>query len=747
MFDLNDEKHTTHKPGTPEGRMVVNADLDEDKPEDKEAEAERERKEALHTRLMGYYRTEMARQESNRMEQALDANYYDHIQWTDEEIAVLRERGQAPIVYNVLANTVNWVIGSEKRGRTDFKVLPRGKEDSKPAEAKTKFMKYLSDVNRTPFHRSRAFEDTVKVGIGWLETYVDEDSDTEIIKTRYESWRNMLWDSAATEMDGTDGRYQFRSKFTDEDVAVMLANGDKETVARAVSDSSTYASSDLMDGDLVMDSLENSLSEATSLGSIEMIKRRRVRLIEAWYTAPANVKVLRGGPLSGEDYDEQDAEHVAAVQSGQSKVISKGRMEMRVALMTTKDILYDGKSPFKHNRFKFIPIWGYRRDHDNLPYGLIRGIRPIQDAVNKRASKALHILSTNKILMEEGAAPDGMSRDEFAEEANRPDGVIEYRKGYKLELNADRNLGAEHMNQMSVDVNMIQQVGGVTDENLGHSTNAASGKAILARQEQGSITTNKLFDNLRLAVQMEGEIELSLMEQYITEEKQFRITNMRGVPEFITVNDGLPENDIARTKADFVISESDWRASMRQAQTEALTELMMKLPPEVVLLMLDLVVDGMDIENREEIVKRLRSHNGQKDPDQTEPTPEEIAAAQQAQKQQQFMEEQAMVALDGEKAKNEKVRAETARIAKQSINDSMTATNTALTAAQMVVAVPTIAAVGDSLLAQAGWKGAHIAAGGIGQMPTMPPQQIQQQAPMQDPAQMQPEQQPMPIPA
>jgi hypothetical protein len=738
MFDLQDEKTTRHHAQGPDGQSMVG------EPEKEEAPAhalDSERNKALHRRLMGLYRAEMQRQETNRLEQSIDADYYDHIQWTEEEKAALRDRGQAPIVYNVLGQTINWVIGSEKRGRTDYKVQPRGKEDAKPAERKSKYMKYLSDVNRSPFHRSRAFEDTVKVGIGWLESYINDMDDDEQIRFRYESWRNMLWDSAGTELDCSDWRYIARAKWVDEDIAVMLASDREACIKRAVTDSATYGSYDNANGDGPMDSQEQSMDEMSIMGAGDMFRRRRVRLIEFWYRAPVNVQVMRGGMFNGEEYDPEHEGHAAEKAGNTTTIVSKGKMVMRVALMTENDMLYDGPTPFKHNKFKFVPVWGYRRDKDGLPYGIIRGIRPIQDAVNKRASKALHILSTNKVVMEDGALPDGMTIDEFADEVSRPDGIITYRKGYKIDLNADRQLGAEHMNQMSVDIGMIQQVGGVTDELLGRSTNAVSGIAVEKRQEQGSVATNKLFDNLRLAVQMVGEIELSLIEQYATEAKQFRVTNMRGSPEFITVNDGLPENDITRSKADFVISEADWRATMRQAQTEQLTELMMKLPPEVVVQMLDLVVDSMDIENRDEIVKRLRKMSGQRDPDATEPTPEEQEAAQAQAAAQQLQQQQVELAMRDQEAtigktlaEADRIKAETNRVNKLAISASMLAANDAMTAATLAIASPTVATVGDALLNQAGWKGAHAANIAAAGLPPMPPPAPPPQ-PMPDPGQ------------
>ncbi|MDI9814949.1 hypothetical protein QM436_18990, partial [Acinetobacter baumannii] len=78
------------------------------------------------------------------------------------------------------------------------------------------------------------------------------------------------------------------------------------------------------------------------------------------------------------------------------------------------------------------------------------------------------------------------------------------------------DLAPAHLELASRSIQMIQQVGGVTDELLGRATNAVSGVAIKARQEQSSVATNKLLDNLRLAFQQHGEKELSLIEQFMT---------------------------------------------------------------------------------------------------------------------------------------------------------------------------------------------------------------------------------------
>lgn len=714
--------------------------------------------QALHNRLMAYYLRELRRQEENRAEMATDEEFYDNNQWSETDKATLKERGQVPIVYNVLKPTCDWIIGTEKRSRTDFKILPRRKDASKPAERKTQLMKYLADVNRSQFGKSRAFEDCVKVGVGWLECGVQDDDDGEPVYDRWESWRNILWDSASVEADMSDCRYMARQKWVDLDIARSMFPKRAGTVDAAAVESDRFLM-DFTNGDTAMDSIEISDGMYRSDRQDFAYNRPRVRLIEIWYRAPVKVKKLRGGEFSGELFDEEHPGHAEQVAGGHAVVISKVFMRMHVAIMCTKGLLFVSQSPYRHNLFPFTPIWCYRRGMNALPYGVIRGLRDNQQDVNKRASKALHILSTSKTIMDEGAVPD---LDDFKEEVSRPDAIIVKKQGKELVINADRELAPAHLDLMQRSIEMIQSASGVTDENMGRKTNATSGVAIQARQNQGSLATAGIFDNLRLANQVHGEKSLSLIEQFFTDAKSFRITNMRGTPEYVTVNDGLPENDIVRTKADFIISEDDWRMSVRQAQVAELMGLMQQLAPvapQIAMVTLDLIVEAMDVPNRDELVRRIRQQTGMRDPDAEGPTPQEIAKAKEQAEQQamqkamvqaQIAEKQASAALKGaqaEKTSGEvqiKAQEALAAIAGQNVETQ----KAALEAALIMLASPPAAPVADGVLHEAGFKGrteseddAHLQAALDAQNAQQQQAMAEQQAAQQQAAQGQQEQQ------
>lgn len=576
-----------------------------------------------------------------RSECMRDHDVYDGDPWTAEDREEIEARGQKAINFNRTKPTCDWLIGTEKKNRIDYNVLPRTEEDAKGAEVKTQVLKYLSDVNHLPVERSQAFKDSVLSGLGWLEAGKCDEPGEEMIFIDYEDWRNLWYDPLSVRLDLKDCRFMFRRKRSDLDVACAMfpdSAGELQlNIKMNNNDDSWDESSHDPDTDL-----EAQIEDQGSDGSGEYSGRPRVELIECWYRTPERVDVLKDGSerigtLQGVRYNQNDEEHRTIVDGGFASVTNSIRMIMRCMIFSGNTILQDEDSPYNHGRFPFVPIWGYRKKKDNTQYGVVRNIRDIQDDLNKRRSKALFILSTNQIIMDDGAVDD---EDELAEEVARPDGIITKKKGYELEINNDRSLAREHVDMMMQDAEYIESVGGVTDEQMGRETNAVSGKAIEARKEQGNIVNSELFDNLRVSTQLLGEIILSLVEQFYTEEKIIRLTNEKNQPEFINLNQPDPVtgemlNSITASKADFVVDETAFSASVRRATFESLMDMITKLPPEVSIALLDLIVNLSDIPGKDDLVARIRAVNGMSDPDIDPDDPEQQAEVEAKRQQEE----------------------------------------------------------------------------------------------------------------
>lgn len=667
-----------------------------------------------HDKRRAWFLAEASRQSANRAMMAKSEAFYDGNQYEFEDAQELRDRGQPVVVYNEVKPTIDWLIGTERKTRVDFMVVAddEGEEADNDATLKTKLLKYLDETNRASFERSYAAEDAFKAGIGWMEVGLRGDKNGTPIYLGAESWRNILWDSMATKRDLSDTRYLFRIKVVDLDVAIALfpdkkdkleacaQNGDDAEILR------NWLGTGLIAGLDAFSSTDDKLDYLTAKPVDMFNTRERVLLLECWSREPFHNK-----------------------EPGPYGIADPMTWRIMCSIMTEKDTLIESWSPFKHDRFPFIPYWAYRNKRTGLPYSPICQLMGPQEALNHRMSRSLYEASANQLLMEEDSFnPEVMDIDEIRAELDDPHGTAVFARGALAGgkvRDRDNNASAQfQLNLAQYDMNSIRQMSGVTGENRGLDTNATSGRAVLAKQEQGSLITMELFDNLLFARQMEGEMALSLSEQFITQPMTVRTSGDSGKREYTRINDPQPDgtylNDITQRQAHFTVGEQAWKQSFAEAAFEQLMQVMTQLAsaaPQIVVNLLDVIFEmHPNLPRKQTILKRIRSVNGQAD-DSGKMTPEQQAEMQQKQQMAQAQFEAQMAQLQAQireaQAKGEKLEADA--MAKRLEGLYLSAQ-----AAQVLSMAPQITPVADELLKSVGFKDMN--GPGVIDPAAMPPQ-------------------------
>ena len=694
---------------------------------DKSPAAVRER----HDKRRDWFLSEASRQSANRMMMARSENFYDGNQYEFEDAEELRARGQPVVVYNEVKPTIDWLIGTERKTRVDFLVVAddEGEEADNDATLKTKLLKYLDETNRAVFERSHAAEDAFKAGIGWMEVGLRGDKNGPPVYLGAESWRNILWDSMATKRDLSDARYLFRIKVVDLDVAIALfpdkkaelescaQNGDDAEVLR------NWLGTGLIAGLDAFSSTDDKLDYLTAKPVDMFNTRERVLLLECWSREPFHNK--EPGPFG---------------------IADPMTWRIMCSIMTEKDTLIESWSPFRHDMFPFIPVWAYRNRRTGLPYSPILPLIGPQESLNHRMSRSLYEASANQLMMEEDAInAEVMDVDEIRTELDDPHGTAIFARGAlaggKVRDRDNKGTAQFLLNLAQHDVMSIRQMSGVTGENRGLDTSATSGRAVLAKQEQGTLLTMEMFDNLLMARQIEGELVLSLAEQFMTQPMHIAVAGENGKREFNSINqpghDGEYLNDITKRKAKFTVGEQAWKQSFAEAAFESLMQVMTQLAsaaPQVVVNLLDVVFEmHPNLPRKEAILKRIRAVNGQT-ADDGKMTPEQQAAQQQqqamAQAQFQAQMAQMQASIREAQAKGEKLEADA--MAKRLEGLYLSAQ-----AAQVLAMAPQITPVADELLKSVGFKDMNgqgvIDPAAMPQqaMPPTTPQPMQQ--PMQQP--------------
>lgn len=657
------------------------------------AEAERIQLEQLKS----WRDQELARQASNRYQMAIDEDFYDGIQWTVEDARELMARGQSPVVYNETKPTIDWLIGTERRTRIDHKIVPtqRGEQALKDAINKTKLVKYLTEVNRTVYNRSRAFEDQVKAGVGWIDVGISDQAGEEPIRDSYESWKNVLYDSLGQDRDiNRDARYLFRMKWVDIDIAQAYFPDKADALERAAESNPGNRGFEWWFGRRLseLDPDEGTVLQSRwqhyDASAWLYNPRDRVQIFECWWKRPEVIEYSLGP-------GHQDR---------------RVKMAMYVTIFTDDAVLWEGPSPYRHGKFPLIPLWCFRRSRDGAPYGVVRNIRGPQESLNKRMSKSLFVMSSNQLVLESSAIDESvMGEDEIRQEAAAPDGMIVLADGglEKFKLERQNEVAVGHLQLADRDKVAIRESSGVSSESLARDTNVTSGVAMRAKHEQGSLLNLPIFDNLRMARQIEGEIKVSLIEQFYTEEKVFRLTGERSTDDWVEINvrdevTGDVLNDVTAFKAKFVVDEQDFREDIQRAMFESLMELLNQIAtvnPQFAMNVMDLVIEYSDVPGRETIVKRIRELTGQTDPNEM-PNPEveakkvKDAAMQEAAKELELRQLEAKVKeIEGrvEKASAEKLLR---------LTEAMFS---ALQAAGIVAQVPGTTPIADEILRSAGF--------------------------------------------
>lgn len=604
----------------------------------------------------GLYQRELDIQAESRSERALDTAFYDGDQFTDEELAEYESRGQTARVFNEIKPTVDWLLGGERRVRTDWAVLPRTEDDSEASIRKTKLVKYVDDINNARWHRSEAYADMTKNGEGWTWITYEPNNDGENqIMLQHEHWRYVLCDSKSRRRDMTDMQYLWRVKILPLETLVNHFP-EKETELSNLADDMYILEQDLLDESL--EGIEQG-QESRSIRSGTMNfdqsagDREGVKVYEFWYKQNERVKILKGdGSFNGSVYDPKNEEHKILIQHYGFKVVEVTREQMYCSMYTDDTVLYRQKSPYKHNRFPAVRRFAYIKDRDGTVYGVIRSVRDPQSDLNIRRNKALFMMNTVRVVMDEGAVKD---KAVLAEEVARWDSIIEKKPNANLEIIEGTERANAQLNVGEQNSAYIRQISGVTGENRGMDTNATSGIAIQARQEQGTVISTVLTDMHSLGRKLEGELVLSLIEQFYDKPFQFRITadNIKDKAEFAKINDEAePETDITRTQSDFVVAERDYRTTMRQALSEQLISTSSAIAqhtgnPGLAVSMLTAAIELQDLPDKERLVDSLRKAAGMPPLNETdeEKQQREQQAAQQAEaemKKQMMAQELAM---------------------------------------------------------------------------------------------------------
>lgn len=507
-------------------------------------------------------------------------NYYDSEQLSQEERRTLNARKQAPVVINRIKPKIDGLFGLEKQNRTTAKAYPRTPRHQGAAQAATEAIRFVLQDQDYHTVRSTSFENIAIEGTAGVEVIVKPVGDDE-----YKICLNpifadrLVYDPHARRKDFKDARYLGQSVWMDYDEAVAKNPGGEDVLGAMFEGKSQFD-----DRPRWMDT-----------------KRNRVKIVEIYY--------------------HKDGDCLYARFTGGGYLV-----EPKV-------------SPYKNEEGE--TEWPYEFasafvDAENQRYGAVKQLLDVQDEINKRRSKALHLMSVRQIRLERGAVEDV---NKVRQELAKPDGVVETTPGMEFEVLKTGDMAAAQFNLLTEAKMEIDAVG-FNAAVSGKDEKLQSGVALRARAQSGQTELAPIFDVLKnLDLRVYRKI-WNRIHQYWTAEKWIRVTDEEQNLKWVGLNapitkgqqlleqaqaNGAPpqllaqlqqqiqvdpmmsevvetKNEIAQLDVDIVIQDAPDTVTTQVEDFQVIGEMVKSgfpMPPEA-------VIEASPLSNKDKILKMMK---------------------------------------------------------------------------------------------------------------------------------------------
>ncbi|MGT3179201.1 portal protein [Yersinia enterocolitica] len=601
--------------------------------------------------------------------------YYDGDQLAPEVVAKLRERGQPLTQHNLIAPTIDGVLGMEAKTRTDLMVIADDPNEEMEVMAEAVNAEFadacrLSGLNKA---RSDAYAEQIKAGLSWVEVRRNSDPFDNKFKVSTVHRNEVFWDWFSREADLSDCRWLMRKRWLDVDEVKGTFPDKSQIIDYSLNEWKGFVDTELAAGQEsdLMSAYEEYQSWSRESTEWVSSNRKRVLLQVIYYRTFQRLPILQLSNGRVVEYDKNNVMHAVAVATDRVQVTMARVSRIRESWFVGPHFIIDRPCTAPQGMFPLIPFWGYRKDKTGAPYGLACRAIPAQDEVNFRRIKLTWLLQAKRVIKDADATE--MTDKQLAEEIERPDGVINLNPNRAnkttaadaLNIQQDFQVAQQQFQVMQESMKLIQDGLGVYSAFLGQDSNASSGVAISNLVEQGATTLAEINDNYQFACQQVGQLLLCYLLEELTKRRNYPVVINRDDPrkrKEVVLNAaeeaGRMNNDVSRLRAHIALAPIQQTPAYKSQLAQRLSEVIVGLPPQIQVSVLDMWVELLDLPNKQEFVERIRGALGTpKSPD--EMTPEEQQAAQQEQQLQQQQQELAMRELA---AKVDRLEAEAKRI-------------------------------------------------------------------------------------
>lgn len=437
--------------------------------------------------LVRFYETAEDASTDSRAESERCRDYRNGDQWIAEEVATLNKRKQPIVTIDRIGPKVDFLLGMETSQRSDPKAYPRTPNEEQGAEAATDALRFVMDQNLWDETRSHAFDNFTVEGVCGADVAVVDKYGEMCVEIRPIMWDRLFYDPHSRKRNFSDAKYKGQFIWMDLDEAAGKWPDKVDALESTLSNESTA------NGDTFEDTPRLRWADP---------KRKRVRIVEIW------------------THEADGVYHTTFTKAG---------------------ILKRLKSPYtnEHGEPEDGFVFGSCYvDRNGNRFGVVRRWLSLQDEINKRRSKAMHLMNVRQTYGNQTVGDKNKLRTELA----KPDGHVELAGG--AEFGKDfgviptNELAAAQFQLLQEAKSEIDQVG-VNAALSGNEQRNMSGRALMARQEQGINELGPVFDWFHAWQLAVYRAAWNRIRQFWTAEKWVRVTDDERNVRFVGLNQPL----------------------------------------------------------------------------------------------------------------------------------------------------------------------------------------------------------------
>lgn len=510
-------------------------------------------------------------------------------QWDTRDLQ--KRKGRITVTVNRTPQFVKQITGEMRQNKPAIRVLPVDDQtDPKLAEVYSAIIRHIESTSDAHRIYAKAGEQSVIGGIGWfriLTDYLDDRSfEQEILVKQIRNPMSVVIDPGAVELTRCDMMWALVSEMIPEEA--FKAKYPKAKLAGFDGDEYQKWKSD-----------------------------KKIRVAEYWVREEVQRDLLLlsdGSTRYGDELSDNDL--LALAEAGLTIANKRKARDYKVKChkITGVEILETYEWAGRH--IPLIPVIGEEIEvgDEVFRHGLVYPMMDSQRAYNFARSAMLEtvasqpkapFLVTTKMVAEH--------QDEWKKlnEGNPP--VLPYDPDPMAPQGPQRLAppnfsNAWYQEALTADGDM-KATTGIYDASLGKQSNETSGRAIMARDQQGETASYVFVDNLSAAIRHAGRIMLDLIPEIYTSERVIRIMGEDGnIEGYERINTMLPDgtlwNDISVGQFDLEVTTGPAFATKRMEAADKMMQLVQSVPA-IGQVGADMIVKALDMPYGDKLAERL----------------------------------------------------------------------------------------------------------------------------------------------